>query len=113
MFNDKAHTRIKGMKEKDIMPEIAYDWMLKVTDGNPGALAFVLDCIHTSEDSALGLMRMEKFNVIGEYLYVLWNDCCSRDTEKAIRVMINNSKEDILEHLDGLSRERHNFKRFE
>jgi hypothetical protein len=73
-------------------------------DGNIGALAFiseVLDkCIKEKDEmAALALTRAKAFDIVGTKLYLIWNDCCERDTDKAIRVLAENSKDDIMEHL--------------
>ena len=82
-------------------------------NGNIGAFTFAREALKIDEKKAIeGLMRLDDINVIGEYLYVFWNDCCDRNTEFAIKVMNEYSAEDILDHLDNLSRDRWKFKMF-
>ena len=94
------------------MEKVATEWFEELTKFNPGAVVFVMDALSRNKNASIGFTRMNAFGIRGEYLYVLWNDCCDRDTDKAIDVMMNNSKDDILDHLAGLSYERFNFKKF-
>lgn len=98
----------------DKLENDATDWFAEIADYNPGAMFFMLDAMKISRKgtAVVALSRMKEFGIKGEFLYVLWNDCCDRNTEKALEVMMNNSKDDILDHLCGLSRERYNFKKF-
>lgn len=78
--------------------------MAYLADGNIGAVAFISDvldrCVKEKDEiAALALTRAKAFNIVGTKLYLLWNDCCGKDTDKAIRVLAENSKDDIMEHL--------------
>ena len=78
--------------------------MACLADGNIGAVAFITDVLDKAfkekdEFAALALTRAKTFNIVGTKLYLLWNDCCGRDTDKAIRVLAENSKDDIMDHL--------------
>ena len=78
--------------------------MAYLADGNIGAVAFISDvldrCVKEKDEiAALALTRAKAFNIVGTKLYLLWNDCCDKDTDKAIRVLAENSKDDIMDHL--------------
>lgn len=96
--NFEDHRKNKEAKEAFV------EMMACLADGNIGAVAFISDvldkCIkEKDETAALALSRAKTFNIIGTKLYLLWNDCCERDTDKAIRVLAENSKDDIMDHL--------------
>lgn len=78
--------------------------MAYLADGNIGAIAFISDVLdkcakEKDEIAALALTRAKAFNIVGTKLYLLWNDCCNKDTDKAIRVLAEHSKDDIMDHL--------------
>lgn len=78
--------------------------MAYLADGNIGAVAFISDvldrCVKDKDEiAALALTRAKAFNIVGTKLYLLWNDCCGKDTDKAIRVLAEHSKDDIIDHL--------------
>lgn len=69
--------------------------------GNLGALNFVMDAyalnaLHAEE----GFMKMLSIGVTGDKLYMLWNDCCDRDTILAVAAMNNLSESEILWHIN-------------
>lgn len=80
--------------------------VLKETKGNPGCMMIVFDLINMQEkndkpdNSAAFLGRMKALDITGEKLYLFWNDCCNRDTKKAVKIGIENSKEDIEKHIN-------------
>ena len=43
---------------------------------------------------------MKYLDITGDKFYMIWNDCCNRDVDKTLKVMLENSKEDILKHLN-------------
>lgn len=54
-----------------------------ICEGNPGALTFLIDAYGIDIFGAeRGFQRMQNNNITGSKLYMLWNDCCDRDTEK-------------------------------
>lgn len=56
--------------------------------GNPGALIFVMQAYDEDMFRAeRAFRRMQDHGITSEKLYMLWNDCCLRDTRKALRVM--------------------------
>lgn len=79
-----------------------------IAENNPGALAFMLDAygFHPSSMSnpfraEQAFNRMKHHGITGANLYILWNDCCGRDTEKAIKIMCERQIDDIIDHLNG------------
>ena len=71
-------------------------------EGNPGALQFMMDAYmkHNPFRAERGFQNMLNCGITGSKLYMLWNDCCNRDTEKAVRVMCENDIEDIVAHIN-------------
>lgn len=91
-------------KDEDKAKSVFVDMMVCLSDGNIGAVAFITDVLDKAfkeqdELAALALSRAKTFNIVGTKLYLLWNDCCGRDTDKAIRVLAEHSKDDIMDHL--------------
>ena len=82
-----------------------------VSETNIGAYTFAREALRLDHDAAeYGLTRLSDNDIPGEYIYVLWNDCCERDTKFAIEVMKTYSMDKILEALDNLSSNRYKFK---
>lgn len=72
-----------------------------ICEGNPGALTFLVDAYSIDIGGAeRAFQRMQDNNITGDKLYMLWNDCCDRDTKKAIQVMTDHTIEDILQHIN-------------
>lgn len=73
------------------------DMMWRISKGNPGAMRFLVEAIAVDEESAIrGFSRMWKAGIAGDKLYMLWNDCCERDTARAIRAMTGMDIDNIL-----------------
>lgn len=72
-----------------------------IAEGNPGALTFLTDAYLKDPFKAeLGFHRMWDAGITGSRLYMLWNDCCGRNTEMAIDIMQNKAIDVILHHID-------------
>lgn len=72
-----------------------------ICDGNPGALAFVMEAYMSSPMSAEdGFQRMRDNQITGSRLYMLWNDCCGRNTELAILVMRMMPIAEVVRHIN-------------
>lgn len=70
-------------------------------EGNPGAIQFCMEAYDADMLAAEnGFQRMERHHIRGSKLYMLWNDCCNRDTARAIEIMNNNSIDDIKMHIN-------------
>ena len=71
--------------------------------GNPGAMTFMGEAyIKDMFRAERGFQRMQDAGICGPKLYMIWNDCCGRDTEKALDVMNEERIPVILEHVSGL-----------
>jgi len=72
-----------------------------LAQGNPGAMAFIMEAFYldTEKKAMDGFERMYHAGIIGERLYMLWNDCCGRDTDMAIDIMVNKDITIIKEHV--------------
>ena len=83
---------------------LVQDFFQEIDCGNIGAAAFVKEAFTQEPEfwrkATVGFRRMQQFNIVGEKLYLLWNDCCGRNTSKAVNVMLVKSIEDIFAHLD-------------
>ena len=72
-----------------------------IAQGNPGCIQFLAEAYDDNMFNAeSGFGRMQENNIKGEKLYRLWNDCCDRNTKKAVNIMCNNEINDILEHIN-------------
>ena len=70
-------------------------------EGNPGALTFMLEAYKYRPFAAeCAFARMRDAGITGSKLYMLWNDCCSRDTQKAVGIMRKHEIDDILKHIN-------------
>ena len=73
----------------------------EICEGNIGALTFLMGAYDVDMFGAeKAFQRMQDNNITGSKLYMLWNDCCDRDTEKALQIMNNNTIQDIVEHIN-------------
>ena len=74
---------------------------LNIADGNPGALAFVVEAYEMNRETAeIAFSKIEKYGIKGCDLYMLWNDCCNRDTRFAIEVILTASVGYIKKHIN-------------
>ena len=72
-----------------------------IAEGNPGALNFLIDAYMKNPFGAeRAFQRMWQAGVVGSRLYILWNDCCGRNTEMAMDIMQNKAIDIILHHID-------------
>ena len=80
MFNGK-------IKITDTM----YDIIIKLSEGNPGALSFLFEIIKYYGNDQANLIAdfliIDNMRLYGSYLYMLWNDCCNRDVKKSLEVI--------------------------
>ena len=76
-----------------------------MTEGNPGAAECIgLMFLDDAYDTALDLLLLDKLEIYGSKIYMLWNDCCGRDVQKmrkTISAFRNHkfTKEQIHENL--------------
>lgn len=73
-----------------------------ICEGNPGALTFLMEAYQIHPFRAeVAFKRMQDAGITGSRLYMLWNDCCGRDTESAVEIMKSKEINFILHHIDG------------
>lgn len=69
--------------------------------GNPGVLSFFIEGLELDANRAVnGFQRMKLNEIHSEKLYMLWNDCCNRDTKRAIYIMLHDNIESIHRHIN-------------
>ena len=69
--------------------------------GNPGALTFLMEAYRLYLFKAeMAFQKMQDADITGDKLYMIWNDCCDRNTERAIDMMFNEPIEVILHFLN-------------
>lgn len=69
--------------------------------GNPGALRFLMEAYERDMFTAeQGFQRMQENGITGDKLYMLWNDCCGRDTGLALETMMCMDMEEIVRHIN-------------
>ena len=81
---------------------------IAVIEGNPGALTFYTEahdlCVYRgfilSFAAQKAFDRMLENGITGDKLYMLWNDCCDRDTEKALKIISEHDIDDIVKHIN-------------
>lgn len=74
---------------------------ISICKGNPGCVTFVMQAYSLSPFKAeKAFQRMDDNEIRGDKLYMIWNDCCDRDTEKAIKIMLEKPIEDIIAHIN-------------
>ena len=83
------------------MSEFAYLLAREYCGGNPGALSFFIEGLELDANRAVnGFQRMKLNEIHGEKLYLLWNDCCNRDTKRAIYIMLHDNIQNIHRHIN-------------
>lgn len=72
------------------------DAVLKMSDGNPGAMMVIMQMLHPDSekidpDSAMGgmmkLLALDTLGIYGTDIYVLHNDICGQDMTKTFAVL--------------------------
>ena len=70
--------------------------------GNPGALSFITKAYSKSlRDAEYGFNRMAENGITGSRLYMLWNDCCEGDVRQALDVMLYDTIQSIIDHINA------------
>ncbi len=89
---------------KQYIAETAGSTRIGMTDfiaGNPGAARFVTEAYAKNAVRAEnGFLRMLSIGVVGDKLYMLWNDCCGCDTVLAMAAMNVFAEDEILRHIN-------------
>lgn len=65
--------------------------LIKMSEGNPGALSFLLDLFTEKGpmDFCQVCLKLDGAELYGSHIYMLWNDCCNRDLDKTFRMITN------------------------
>lgn len=72
-----------------------------VCAGNPGALTFLMKAYELDMYGAeKAFSRMQENRIFGAMLYMLWNDCCARNTVQALFIMKYCDLDKIREHIN-------------
>ena len=75
------------------------DVIFKMSDGNLGAATVVFGFLKDFHDLTY-ILDCDTLGLYGEKLYMLWNDCCGRDTKLAMRIAQFASIDDIRTHIN-------------
>jgi hypothetical protein len=71
------------------------DGVMKMVEGNPGAVTAVLQMIqHPDPRGLLLFMYLDDWQVYGSDIWVLYKDCCGQDIDNMFRLMgaVNSGK---------------------
>lgn len=71
------------------LQDTPFDTIHKMSEGNPGAMNTYMMAIEESDMSILVLLQFDTLELYGSRAYMLWNDCCQRDTMKMLAVLEN------------------------
>ena len=72
-----------------------------VCENNPGAMMFLQQAYALDMFGAERVFqRMQNNHITGDKLYMLWSDCCDRNTSKAMTVMDAMSIDEIVRHIN-------------
>lgn len=64
-----------------------------ICKGNPGAFTFLMSAYDATPFIAeRAFQKLQDANITGDKLYMIWNDCCNRNTDRAIGMIL---EEDI------------------
>ena len=75
--------------------------MVLMSDGNPGAMRFIVEAYRYNADKCdRAFDKMKKAGIVGERLYMIWNDCCDRNTEMAVNIILTHEIDDIVKHIN-------------
>ena len=81
--------------ERIVSSDNAQTIVLKMSDGNPGAIAAMMDllkdCGKIDPNHPMGpfgpLLMLDTLGIYGTGIYILWNDKCERDTRRFILLL--------------------------
>lgn len=80
------------MNERITLNDTPMSIIIKLADGNPGALHFLTEILTKSQDINDSsfftyFLALDSLGIYGTDAYVLWSDLCGRDTIKAMVVI--------------------------
>lgn len=75
--------------------------LMKMSDGNVGCLSFLIEVIEKEGINVFCeiTLRLDSAELYGSLIYMLWNDCCDRDTQKTIRMIKNLDRETLRSYV--------------
>lgn len=70
----------------------------KMSEGNPGCITFLMEAMKNVNQFRFieMVLRLDKAELYGSHIYMLWNDCCDRDLDKTIEMITNIKNDDEL-----------------
>ena len=72
-----------------------------ICEGNPGCMQFLMTAYQGDHFAAeAAFQRMQIFGITGSKLYMLWNDCCCRDTKLAVAIAQTIPIDEIIKHIN-------------
>lgn len=77
--------------------------IVKLAAGNPGALDFLCKLnnrLDTAEESTV-VKHLLDYKITGSRLYILYNDCCSRDIDLTIKSILTLTEDELDKLITG------------
>ncbi len=75
--------------------------LIEISEGNPGALAFLGKAYRVNFGKAEAAVTiLQNADIKGSQIYMLWNDCCNRDTAFTLDAILNCSVEELKQHIN-------------
>ena len=72
-----------------------------ICQGNPGCMQFLADAYRVDMFRAeANFQKMSDAGIRGSALYMLWNDCCGRNTDLALRAMEKFTTAELLQRIN-------------
>ena len=73
-------------REELRLNEYLMDWMVKMAEGNPGALTVLLTALKERGSQKMGelILFMDDMNIRGAQVWIGYKDCCGCDLDKFI-----------------------------
>jgi len=88
--------RLEGEKERIHLYDKAEDAVLKLSDGNPGALIVLIDLLK-QPSGLLRILRLDAFGIYGQWIWIAYKDICKGNIDLLIEKLIKNGDELIKE----------------
>ena len=77
--------------------------IMLMSEGNPGCMQFLAELMRTKEGQEAMLVLAE-YGILGSRAYQLRNDCCGRDTKKAVEILSLAKEKKITQRATGSHR---------
>lgn len=75
------------MKARIELTDTPINAIVKMSEGNPGAMSFMAQALKEPENLILIILPLDTLEIYGSKIYMLWNDACDRDIKKVKRVI--------------------------